>query len=126
MLLDFFPAIRNRAPTGLLTFRARLYDGSEITASIADVELRFRTGIGVYRVFLSHIVRLKNIANVVTSRQYLWANKFEIVCDDDTLIIGKPIGPNRLWLVDEASPHRRVHIDIWEIDWLVLLPNHHA
>lgn len=126
MLLDFFPTNLKRPLLPSVTIRAKLYDGAEITATLADKRIRFRTSVGTVTIALSEIVRMKNIANVVVLRHELSANRFEIVCDDDSLLIGTPLSPHRLYFIGENHALDRGHLELWEIDSLVTLLDHHA
>lgn len=126
MVLDFFPTNLKRPLLPVLTIRAKLYDGAEITATLADKRMRFRTSVGTVTITLSEIVRMKNISNVVALRRELWASKFEIVCDDDSLLIGTPLSPHRLYFSGNIHALDRGHIELWEIDSLVTLLDHHA
>ncbi|GEM_PF-4224559 len=109
----------------LLEIRTKLYDGSEVHLQAQDTELVFKTALGVSRIVLRNVARMENVANVVTLRKFLWANKFEITCSDGCKIIGVPLSPAVIHFHDHATPHARGKIKLWEIDWLEVQGNHH-
>lgn len=102
----------------LLDIRTKLFDGTEIHLLAQDTELVFKTALGVSRILLSNVARIKNVSTVVTLRKFLWANKFEIHCSDGCKIIGVPKSPAVIHFRDPDTPHARGKIKLWEIDWL--------
>ena len=118
MLFGNFSNKKNHAAKRLVMVRAKLYDGSDVVVHVEDAELVFKTAMGISRILVSNIKHMKNIANVVTLRKVLWANKFEIHCLDGCVIIGVPKSPGKIELDGLNHPHERGHIKLWEIDWL--------
>jgi hypothetical protein len=108
----------------LLEIRTKLCDGTEVHLQAQDTELLFKTGLGVSRIALRNIARMENVANVVTLRKLLRANKFEIICRDGCKIIGVPLSPAVIHFHDQGTPHARGKIKLWEIDWLEVQANH--
>jgi hypothetical protein len=115
---------RNAAKS-LLVIRTKLYDGSEINAHVEDIELVFKTALGISRIALRNVEHMENVAKVVTLRKFLWANKFEIHCNDGCKIFGVPRSPAVIHFRDPSSPHTRGDIKLWEIDWLEVQADHH-
>jgi hypothetical protein len=114
-----------RAAKPLLDIRARLFDGSEVHLHAQDTELVFKTALGVSRIALGNVARIKNVSKVVTLRKFLWANTFEIHCRDGCKIIGVPKSPAVIHFRDPDTPHAHDKINFWEIDWLEVQPQHH-
>ncbi len=109
----------------LLTVRARLYDGSELSVHVEDTELVFKTALGISRIALRNVERMENVSKVVTLRKFLWASKFEIHCRDGAKLFGVPRSPAVIHFRDPSAPHTRGDIKLWEIDWLEVQTNHH-
>lgn len=108
----------------LLTIRAKLYDGSEVHLHVKDTAMLFKTALGVSRIALKNIVRMENVASVVTLRKFLWANKFKIHCLDGSKIVGVPKSPAAVHFYDPDTSRTRGQIKLWEIDWLEVQTNH--
>jgi hypothetical protein len=110
----------------LLDIQIRLFDGSEVHLHAQDTELVFKTALGVSRIALRNVARIKNVSKVVTLRKFLWANTFEIHCCDGCKIIGVPKSPAVIHFRDPDTPHACGKIKLWEIDWLQVQPQHHT
>lgn len=108
----------------LLDIRAKLFDGSEVHLHAQDTELVFKTALGLSRIALSNVARIKNVSTVVTLRKFLWANKFEIHCRDGCKIIGVPKSPAAIRFSDPDTPHARGKLKLCEIDWLEVQTQH--
>jgi len=121
MLFGLYPNHTRDAPPRLLTVKAKLYDGSEIIAEVEDALLVFKTGLGDSRILLRNIKSIENIANVVTLRRLLRANKFKIHCMDGCKLVGIPVAPTALRLHRNGTPHAHGTIHLWKIDSLEVL-----
>lgn len=118
MFLDLFPSNREHEVELLLTLKAKLYDGSDLTMHAEDTPLIFETATGKSKIALRNVVSMKNISHVVTLRKNLWANRFEIEIINGGKLIGVPKSPQAIHLCNNGAFYTRGGLKLWEIDWL--------
>ena len=116
-MFSFFPN-NHHAAMNVLSFRAKLINGSDVVVWIEDTDLAFNSPMGVSKIALRNVDKMINHNTAVITRKQLSTNHFEIICYDGCKIVGSPRSPATLRLRGNGVPHARGKIPMWEIEWL--------
>jgi len=93
------------------------YDGTKIHAAVDDLVLHFETTLGDVKIALSAIQRLARVGSaLISSRDIMDANRFQITCLDESVIIGIPKSPSTMHVQTFGSLHAHGKIKMVDID----------